>query len=572
MPKQNGLKVAKLSYLLLILNLFGFQSMLSQNLELKIEGVSLAQTRIIDSIGYKKQFKDLRSLTQQISDLLYELQLNGYIENELISLAENDTILRIATLDLKTKFHTIYIYYPNDPDLKSIVSTILEANNNDHFSVSIGEVQRVLSQINELFISQGNPFSSVRLDEIKKRDSTSIEANLIISPNEKRTINNIIVKGYENFPKAYLKHFAKIKNGASLDLIELKNKSQLISSLPFANQIRDPEILFTKDSSSIYLYLEKVKANSFDGFIGFGTDETTNKLEFYGNLDLNLLNNLNFGESLNIKYRSDGNDQRIFNVNIVLPYLFNTALGSELELNLFKQDSTFTTARQRADLFYQIDDKQKIALGITASQSNNLSETIVTNNVDDYDANFFTLGYSYIKRQFNDPLFPIAFHLESEVGFGKRNMENDEQQQSIYGLNAFKIFNLNQKNSFFLQLTSHGINSDTYLNNELLRLGGINSIRGFEENSLFASLFGVLRTEYRYRLNSSIYVHSIIDAAYLENKLSNTKDKLLGFGFGFGLLTRSGLLKFNYANGKSENQKFKLQDSKVHLSLSLNLF
>ena len=109
--------------------------------------------------------------------------------------------------------------------------------------------------------------------------------------------------------------------------------------------------------------------------------------------------------------------------------------------------------------------------------------------------------------------------------------------------------------------------SDTYFENELLRFGGINSVRGFEENSFMASLFGVINTEYRYQLNNNIYIHSIIDLAYFENKITVQKEKLYGFGFGFGLLTKAGLFKMNYANGKSEHQQFKFANSKIHLSL-----
>src|SRR5690606_12279770 len=96
----------------------------------------------------------------------------------------------------------------------------------------------------------------------------------------------------------------------------------------------------------------------------------------------------------------------------------------------------------------------------------------------------------------------------------------------------------------------------------------INSIRGFEENSLLANLFSVINTEYRYRVSNSLYVHSVIDAAYLENKIFETQEKLFGFGFGFGLLTNAGLFKFNYTTGKTENQSFKLSDSKIHISLT----
>ncbi len=85
---------------------------------------------------------------------------------------------------------------------------------------------------------------------------------------------------------------------------------------------------------------------------------------------------------------------------------------------------------------------------------------------------------------------------------------------------------------------------------------------------MVANLYSVINTEYRYRLSNSIYVHSVLDAAYLENKLTDSKEKLFGFGFGLGLLTNAGLFRLNYSSGKTENKQFKLSDSKVHLSLT----
>ena len=64
-----------------------------------------------------------------------------------------------------------------------------------------------------------------------------------------------------------------------------------------------------------------------------------------------------------------------------------------------------------------------------------------------------------------------------------------------------------------------------------------------------------------------MYIHSIIDAAYFNTPIKEGQ-KLIGLGFGFGLATQAGLLKFNLANGQTENQNFKFSDSKVHLSLT----
>jgi hemolysin activation/secretion protein len=167
-------------------------------------------------------------------------------------------------------------------------------------------------------------------------------------------------------------------------------------------------------------------------------------------------------------------------------------------------------------------------------------------------------------------LFPIKSNFFLESNFGNRTSSNIKTNQSLITLNAFNNFKLNEKNSIYANIDISNLSSDNYFENELLRFGGINSIRGFEENSLFASLFGVLNAEYRYRISNSIYIHSITDFAYFENKSLETKEKLFGFGFGFGILTNSGILKFNYANGKNENQTFKLSNSKIHLSLVAN--
>jgi len=158
--------------------------------------------------------------------------------------------------------------------------------------------------------------------------------------------------------------------------------------------------------------------------------------------------------------------------------------------------------------------------------------------------------------------------VDTSIGFGNRSSNQKDEQQTEIKLTISKILNLDDKNSFYLRVKGNSLLSDSYFVNELFRFGGINSIRGFEENSLLASHYGLINLEYRYRLNSSIYIHTITDAAYFDNKLTDSKEKLFGFGFGFGILTKAGLLKLNYANGKSENQKFKFSNSKIHLSLN----
>lgn len=540
----------------------------AQNLNLIIKGKDSLETTIIDSLDYKKNFTDFKSLKNEIELLHLKLQKSGFIENELISTEKKNGSTYLAKFSLNKKYHTIYIYYQNEMLSKEVLESISNKVTDEYFVTTISKSEFVLNYLNTKIIEDGQPFASLKLINLKKKDGNNIQAELIITNDKKRTINNIIVKGYENFPKSYIKHYLKIKKKDAFNLNYIKEKTEALNSLPFASQRKPPEILFTKDSTSVYLYLEKTKSNNFDGFLGFGTNETTNKIEFNGYLNLNLINNLNYGESFNLVYKSDENEQKTFDVNFNLPYVFGSAIGTELALNIFKKDSTFTTVNQSANLFYQINAKQKIAIGIEGVQSNNLLDDNLTETIQDYNSVFYNLGYEYIKDQHYNLLFPINFVFDFKIGFGSRSFGSTTEKQILFNFNTFKIFNLNTKNSFYLRLNGAGINSDSFLTNELIRFGGIKSIRGFEENSLFASLFSVLNTEYRYQLNNNIYIHSIVDVAYFENDIAQVKEKLFAFGLGFGINTKAGLLKFNYANGKSENQKFKLSDSKIHLSLN----
>jgi len=325
--------------------------------------------------------------------------------------------------------------------------------------------------------------------------------------------------------------------------------------------------LFKENSTVVYLYLKKRNHNLFDGVIGFATDEDTGKLKFNGYLDLELNNNLNFGEQLHIHYKSDGEEQLNFETSASLPYLFRSPIGLGLELKIFKRDSTFITTEQQIKASYQINSSFNTSLGYKSYESNRLLDNlIVDTEVQDYDSKFVTGGITYRKTQ-NKLLYPNKTVLSIESEIGQRNLSGTKEDQVRLKADLGHIFHLNTKNSVFVRNTTSILTSDRYVVNELFRMGGINSIRGFDENSIDASLYSVLNTEYRYEINPALYVHSIIDLGYFENPLFSIKEELYSFGVGIGMLTKAGIFQFILANGNTEDQDFSFSNTKIHLSL-----
>ena len=555
----------KISPILLFLYLLWSPKVEAQNLYLKAVGTKEKETKTIDSLGYAKTFSDYVSLESEINQLQKKLTTIGYIESELLQFKKENDSSYLASFSLKTKYKSITVLHNNLVDLDILERT--DFLDNDKLVIPISNLETTLDMINSEIANRGNPFSSLIVKDIKKTSSNTLTGILSVSQPKSRRTDKIVIKGYEKFPKSYINRYLKIKPNEVFSLEAIKAKTEALNDLVFANQIKDPEVLFTKDSTILYMYIEKARSNTFDGFLGFGTNETSNKIEFDGYLDLNLTNNLNYGESLRLFYKSDENDQQTFDLKVITPYIFSSPVGLDLNLNIFKRDSSFVTVSQTAKINYQINSKHVVSAGIQTVKSTDLLD-IPTALITDYDSNQYLINYTFTKRQNQDRLFPINFLFDISSSFGNRSYDMLDERQSNFFINTFKIFNLNRKNSFYTRLNANYLVSNTYVENELPRFGGINSIRGFEENSLIGNLYAVLNTEYRYKLNNTIYVHSVIDAAYFENQLSDQKEKLFGFGFGFGLLTKAGLFRFNYTSGKTEDRKFKLSDSKIHLSLT----
>jgi hypothetical protein len=546
---------------LFYLNSFG------QNFYLKINGVSNNETLRIDSLGYNRKHTNLKLLIKEADLFAEKLTKNGFLESKLLnSKKENDSsFVYNYTLGSKTAFIHIYLGKVKN----SLNFSFKEAKNDTIVLPFIESEDFLLSNLRKLE-AKGYSLAKLQLTNVTKRKNYLL-ADLTVSLDKKRVINEIVINGYEKFPEGFKKNLLRLYRNKTFSQESLQKISNNFNQYPFVKQTKYPEILFTKDSTKVFVYLEKAKSNTFDGFIGFSNDENK-KVIFNGYLDLVLNNALNTGEKLALYWKSDGKDQKTFNLNVELPYLFKSPIGLKAQLNIFKQDSIFQNTRTNIDLGYFFNYSNRLYLGYQSAESSDIQNTN-TALLNDYNNRFLTANYEYFNFNSTDEnkfLFPEKTLFSIKVGTGKRDSKFNSNPQFFTSLNLSHNITLNTKNSINIKSQNYYLQSSNYIINELYRFGGINSIRGFNENSLQGNFFTSLLTEYRYVLSPSIYIHSIIDYGYFQDKTATSETNLLGLGFGFGLLTKNGLLNFVYANGSTKEQAIKLSNSIVHISFKAN--
>lgn len=105
---------------------------------------------------------------------------------------------------------------------------------------------------------------------------------------------------------------------------------------------------------------------------------------------------------------------------------------------------------------------------------------------------------------------------------------------------------------------------------ELSRWGGLNSLRGFNEQSIFANSFHLAMTELRFMAGNSGFFAPFVVVARYANK-TGVGGPASGWPFSAGLSaslkTGVGILQICWALGSDQGQPLKLNNSKFHLGI-----
>ena len=543
----------------------------AQNFYLKINGSNKIENKIIDSLSYTTKHPNIKSIDDEIKSISQKLTKLGFLDHKTNETKQINDSSYSSTIELKKKIKEIHIYIGANNIFSNPIPT-----KNDSVIIPYNETENFLNQKIIDAEKKGFALSKIKLENIKRKDLI-IYADLSFKSEKKRTINSIVIsqtnpEEKKYFPKGHLKQLNKKYLNKTFNQEVIKELYDDINSYEFITQTKYPQILFTNDSTKIYTYIEKRRANTFDGYIGFSNDDNK-KTTLNGYLDIALLNTLHAGEQFSLYWKSDGNKQKTFNTKLEIPYIFQSSLGIKAQLNIFKQDSTFQNTKTAIDLGYYINYNSKIYLGYQSTESSDIQNT---NNsaISDYKNSYTTSTFEYKKPDHINNLFPKKAYLNFMVGYGKRDTNDNPEtagssKQFYTNLNLLYNVELDKKNFIYINSQNLYLKSKNYITNEMFRFGGLNSIRGFAENSLQGNNVNLILTEYRYLTSKNLYLHSIIDYGIYQDQTNPKNNKklnnLFSLGIGLGLQTESGILKIIIANGRINKEEIKFYNSILNI-------
>jgi hypothetical protein len=154
-----------------------------------------------------------------------------------------------------------------------------------------------------------------------------------VEQGNRRKIDAFVIKGYEKVPTRFIKNLEKDFKGKTYDDQNLVALNQSLQNHPFVLLDKPPQTLFTKDSTQVFLFLQKKKANTFDGVIGFGNDKTE-KFTLNGSINVNFRNMFNSFETVNIFWQRNPDNGQNFDLQTDIPYLFKSNIGTNININI----------------------------------------------------------------------------------------------------------------------------------------------------------------------------------------------------------------------------------------------
>jgi len=236
-------------------------------------------------------------------------------------------------------------------------------------------------------------------------------------------------------------------------------------------------------------------------------------------------------------------------------------------------------------MIFNISPRSSISLFTDVKSAGLLSSSLELNNAlpDNADFDLTTFGVGYLFKNLNSSnLFSGGVSIEIELSAGNKLInrnpiysddiyENLDLKSAFYHLEGTGVYQLllGRNWQFYQRFKTGFLFNGTLFSNDLFRLGGFGSLRGFNENFFFASDFLMSNSELRLFFEESSYLFAFVDEAWMQFRVDgNTKQQYpLGFRFGLQLGTRSGDFTMSYALGKSSQSPIDFGQSKIHFGL-----
>ncbi len=442
--------------------------------------------------------------------------------------------------------------------------------------------------INDLLLemeNRGHPFAQIKIQSLiliydSSESKYLVDVNLLFKPSDERKIDKIIFSGNTKTKDYVIERELRIKKGELYSQKKIDELTSKINRLGFFQAAEKPDYYVNSKNEGILLIKVKEKhTNNFDGIIGYIPPRTESEKGFItGLVNISMRNLFGTGRAAAFRWRRFNRESQELELKYLEPWVFGFPIN--LSANLFqrKQDTTYVQRMLNFSLEFLATEN------ISASALVETESVIPTDNGSNrftvFNSSLVTTGLE-LKVDTRDDIYSpqSGYYFKSSYFFSKKNINGPKQfisASTLTDLNLQKLsldlrayYKIFANNVISLGLNARELRGSLFEESDLFRLGGTNSLRGYEEDQFLGSRVFWSNLEYRFLLERRSYFFLFFDTGYFlrqednNRKIPRSEAFKYGYGLGINLETQLGMFAVSFALGKGDS----FSDGKIHFGI-----
>lgn len=559
---------------------------------LKIVGTDKPSDFFEKKFAYKSMLRDSMVAVQEMNLLLSKLRNAGYLAASTDSI-QADSASMHTYIYVGEPFSQIVLTSGN-LDAEQLQASGAKNSIQNNKPISYRQVEQIKSRVIQSAENSGYPFASVRLDSFLYGEN--ISAKLMLTKNDLIKYDTLRIFGKTKVKRVFLKNYLGLKTNRAYNESNISRIKQRLNELQFVEQIQPHTVEFQNGKAAVNLYLKDKRASQFNFLLGFLPGSSGQKLLVTGEARIHLFSPFGVGEEIFLEWQKLQPKTQRLDIRLTYPYIAGLPLGINARFELYKRDTTYLDIDGDYGVQYQTIGsnylraslKQKTTILLNPDTAFVRQRRALPTNLD-INSNEFALEYFVQKLDYRfNPTSGYVLRLGGSAGVKRIRKNNTiaSMFDEIAGKSFEYLYDSIRTKSFQFKISlafdkywrlapRHTIKtaidgkyfySPLVFENEMYRLGGVSSLRGFDDQSIFTPYYLMANLEYRFLLSKNSYFSAFFNSAMVKNNAANQKqfDFPYGFGAGAAIETKAGIFGITYAMGTQQNNKFSFRSAKIH--------
>ncbi|RPH31919.1 MAG: hypothetical protein EHM93_11670 [Bacteroidales bacterium] len=541
---------------------------------LKVTFTDLGTTKTYKILTLKNY--DSLLIEKVLSDFLIPLYSKGFLSASIDTIVcDSATITAYGKMGLK--YHWVKLI----PDSASNMVLNDLGINLPKFSgkpVSPKFLARYINLSLHYLEDNGYPFAKVGLNNIDISNS-SVNATIGIDKGSRVIIDTIYLKGDARIATQKLSALINLKRGELYSESKIRRIDSRLNQQQYLSIIKPSEIEFLNQKARVYCYLSNRPASRFWGLAGFYSDREDGKIKLNGDINLSLVNSLRYGEKINFVWSAPGEGTQNLNINTDWPYILGWQVGVVGAFSLYRHDSTYISLNPKLSFSFFTTSGGRFLLNLDYKKTSYTSNSLVSQaQYGNSSAFLYGLGYEY--SLYDNAILPTrGISLRTNVNTGSRRLQKQKPISNLIEGDIFaetfiplyeKRFVLGIRSNSKVRAIYNTKGSTTLFENEMYRIGGMGTIRGFNQEAVLSTAYSIASLELHLRTSEGSGIYLFTEKAFVRAyELGFSRDRWpMGLGIGLNMVIKAGLFNLSYALGQGFGQSLSTRDAKVHFGIA----